>query len=148
MVQSGPTTVLVADDSHGHRKLVEMLLSAHNYEVVAVENGHDAITYLHANTPRFAILDINMPYMTGIEVCAKAKRIARLRPLPFIIMTSMVDEDTRTAAYQAGADLVIHKPLAGQSLAEILKEAQSAAADRVAAATYASGDSPSSSPRL
>lgn len=171
----GYRTVLVADDSVGHLRVVEMLLSAHNYDVVAVADGHEALTYLHANTPHIAILDVNMPFMTGIDLCGRVKRIARLRALPVIIMTSLVDDDTIAGAEAAGADLLIHKPLAGQSIPQMIKEASAAASLRLAkssrlangeggspnparrldgadqsAATpgHASGDSPSSSSLL
>lgn len=136
--------VLVADDSVGHRRVVEMLLSAHNYQVVAVNDGHEALTYLQSNTPQAIILDVNMPFMTGIEVCERVKRIARLRSLPVIIMTSLADEDTVAAARGAGADLVVHKPLAGKSIPGMIKEAGAAAALRISHPDQASGDSPSS----
>lgn len=121
-----------------------MLLSAHNYQVVAVNDGHEALTYLQSNTPQAIILDVNMPFMTGIEVCERVKRIARLRSLPVIIMTSLADEDTVAAARGAGADLVVHKPLAGKSIPGMIKEAGAAAALRISHPDQASGDSPSS----
>jgi CheY-like chemotaxis protein len=129
---AAPATVLVADDSVGHLKVVELLLSAHNYDVVAVSDGHEALTYLHSNTPHAAILDVNMPYMTGIELCERVKRLSRLRGLPVIIMTSLADDATLAAAKAAGADLMIHKPLAGQSIPSMLKQACAAAARRTA----------------
>jgi CheY-like chemotaxis protein len=141
----GRSTILVADDSEGHRRVVEMLLSAHNYHVVAVGDGHEALTYLQAHTPYLAILDVNMPFMTGIEVCERVKRISRLRTLPIIIMTSLGDEATVAAARTAGADLLVHKPLAGKSVPDMIRKACEAAENRVAEQDQASGDSPSSS---
>jgi CheY-like chemotaxis protein len=141
-------TVLVADDSDGHRKVVELLLSAHNYDVVAVADGHEALTYLQGNTPQVSILDVNMPFMTGIEVCKRVKRISRLRSLPMIIMTSLTDAETQAAAEEAGADLLVHKPLAGKSLPQLIQQAVDAAALRVERMNQASGDSPSSSSAL
>jgi CheY-like chemotaxis protein len=129
---ASPTTVLVADDSVGHLKVVELLLSAHNYDVVAVSDGHEALTYLHSNTPHAAILDVDMPYMTGIELCERVKRLSRLRALPVIIMTSLADNATVAAAKAAGADLMVHKPLAGQSIPSMIKQACAAAARRIA----------------
>ncbi|MEX2535271.1 MAG: response regulator [Trueperaceae bacterium] len=141
-------TVLVADDSDGHRKVIELLLSAHNYDVVAVTDGHEALTYLQGNTPHVGILDVNMPFMTGIEVCKRVKRISRLRSLPMIIMTSLADSATQSAAEDAGADLLVHKPLAGKSLPQLIKQAVDAAALRVERTNQARGDSPSSSSRV
>lgn len=145
---SNRATVLVADDSDGHRKVVELLLSAHNYDVVAVADGHEALTYLQANTPEVSILDVNMPFMTGIEVCKRVKRISRLRGLPMIIMTSLADAETEAAAEEAGADLLVHKPLAGKSLPQLIKQAVDAAALRVQRMDQANGDSASPSSLL
>lgn len=148
MEEAAGRSILIADDSMGHRKVVELLLSAHNYEVVAVADGHDALTYLQSNTPQLAILDVNMPYMTGIEVCARVKRLARLRSLPIIIMTSLMDDVTKREANLAGADLLVHKPLTGQSILSMLKQASAAARQRTASLDQASGDSPSPSSLL
>jgi DNA-binding response OmpR family regulator len=113
---AGARRVLVADDDLGHLKLLELVLSAHHFDVVTVENGHDALTFLQANTPDLMILDVHMPYMTGPDVCARARRLTRLRAVPIIIMTSLLDDATRLKAEAAGADLFLTKPLTGQDL--------------------------------
>jgi len=108
--------VLVADDDLGHLRLLELVLGAYTFEVVGVENGHDALTYLQSHTPDLMILDVNMPFMTGIDVCARARRLTRLKHVPIIIMTALTDEDTRRRAEDAGADLFLNKPLTGTDL--------------------------------
>jgi DNA-binding response OmpR family regulator len=113
-------TILIADDSDGHRKVLELVLSAHNYEVVAAQDGHQALTYLQNNTPDLMILDINMPYASGIEVCQRAKRLTRLKHVPVIIMTSLTDTETRNAVQDAQADLLINKPITGKNLHEMI----------------------------
>jgi len=109
-------TVLVADDDVGHLRLLELVLGAYKFDVVTVENGQDAIAYLEANTPDMMILDVNMPFMTGLEVCSRARRLGRLKNVPVIIMTALTDEDTRRQADAAGADLFLNKPLTGTDL--------------------------------
>lgn len=109
-------TVLVADDDVGHLRLLELVLGAYKFDVVTVENGQDAIAYLEANTPDMMILDVNMPFMTGLEVCSRARRLGRLKDVPVIIMTALTDEDTRRQADAAGADLFLNKPLTGTDL--------------------------------
>jgi CheY-like chemotaxis protein len=109
-------TVLVADDDLGHLRLLELVLSGYTFDVVGVENGHDALTYLQSHTPDLMILDVNMPYMTGLDVCARARRLTRLKHVPVIIMTALIDEDTRRRAEDVGADLFLNKPLTGTDL--------------------------------
>jgi len=113
----GPTrTVLVADDDIGHLRMLELVLGAHHFDVVGVENGHDALTYLQSHTPDMMILDVNMPFMTGLEVCTRARRLARLKGVPVIIMTALTDDDTRQRAVEAGANLFLGKPITGTDL--------------------------------
>jgi len=109
-------TILVADDSTAHRRLLELILSAHNFTVVTAEDGHQALTYLQANTPDLMILDVNMPHLSGIELCKRAKHTARLSEVPVIIMTSLTDTETRNHAQAANADLLVNKPLKGKNL--------------------------------
>lgn len=116
----GTKTILIADDSDGHRKVLELVLSAHNYQVVAMQDGHQALTYLQNNTPDLMILDVNMPFASGIEICQRARRLSRLKHVPVIIMTSLTDTETRNAVSEAQADLLINKPITGQNLHEMI----------------------------
>ncbi len=109
-------TVLVADDDPGHLRLLELVLGAYKFDVISVENGHDALTYLQSHTPDMMILDVNMPFMTGLDVCARARRLSRLQGVPVIIMTALSDDATRRRAEDAGADLFLNKPLTGTDL--------------------------------
>ena len=122
MGSSGKPTVLVADDSSGHRKVLEMLLSAYNYQVIAVADGHQALTYLQSNTPDLMILDVDMPFMTGLDVCGRARRIARLRDVPVIIMTALSDDKTKALATKVDADMVVHKPITGKNVSGMISK--------------------------
>lgn len=110
------TTILIADDEVGHRKVLELVLSAHNYEVLAAEDGHEALTFLQARTPDALVLDVHMPHMTGIEVCRRLRRVARLRDVPVIVLTSATDPAVKAEALAAGVDLVLEKPITGKDI--------------------------------
>ncbi len=115
-------TILVADDDPGHLRLMELVLDAHEYLVVGVENGAEAMEYLDENTPDLAILDVQMPFATGLEVCARARSDHRLKDLPIIIMTAMTDDRIERRATEAGASLVLHKPLTGEAIRGVIRE--------------------------
>ena len=114
--------ILVADDLAGQRMVLEMLLSVDGYDVITVEDGKAALDYLKGNTPALAILDIKMPYLTGLDVCSRMKRIPRLRGVPVIILTALRDEDTVRQAWASKADQVIHKPLEGKDFRQTVKD--------------------------
>lgn len=110
------TTILVADDNVGHLKVLELVLAAYDFDIITAHNGEEAYHYLSDNTPDIIILDINMPFMDGLEVCRRSKAIERLEQVPIIIMTSLTDEKTKQKVSDAGADLLIHKPITGKNL--------------------------------
>lgn len=115
-----PATILVADDDEGHRTLVDMLLTLDGHDVVAVEDGREALDYLKENTPDLAILDVHMPHVDGIGVCERMRRVSRLKDVPVIILTVMRDQRTMTLAKMARANLVVPKPLEGKDFRAIV----------------------------
>ncbi len=116
------TTVLVADDLEGQRMVLDMLLSADGYVVHAVADGREALEYLKEHTPDLAVLDVNMPHVSGIDVCDRMKRVPRLKDVPVIILTVLKDERTGQMARLAKADRVIIKPLEGKDFRATVRE--------------------------
>lgn len=108
--------MLVADDDPGHLRLMELVLGAHHFAVVCVENGEEAMEYLEANTPDLMILDVQMPFATGLDVCERARRMPRFRSTPVIIMTALTDAETERRAGEVGATVVMHKPLTSATI--------------------------------
>ena len=111
-------TILVADDQAGQRAVLDMLLTLDGYEVVATEDGREALRYLQTHTPSLIILDVNMPFIGGIEICSRVKSISRLKNVPVIILTAAKEERVLTEAKLAKADLVMNKPLGRQKLSQ------------------------------
>lgn len=117
-----PATVLIADDSESIRSLLEMILSASGHEVVQVEDGRAALVYLKDHTPDLMILDVTMPFIDGIDICGRVKKISRLKATPVIILTAHTDEDSKKRALEAGADAFVNKPLSGKNLRATIEE--------------------------
>jgi DNA-binding response OmpR family regulator len=117
-----PATVLIADDSESIRSLLEMILSAEGHHVVQVEDGRAALAYLKDNTPDLMVLDVTMPFIDGIEICGRVKRISRLKASPVIILTAHTDDESRRRALAAGADAFVNKPLAGKNLRQTIND--------------------------
>jgi CheY-like chemotaxis protein len=115
MTETAPeesATILIAEDDEGQRRLLEMLL--YDYQLTLVKDGREALNYLQGHTPSLMILDVAMPYLSGIDICDRARRIKRLKGVPVVILTSLNDDRTHTAARMAGASAVITKPLTGK----------------------------------
>lgn len=114
--------VLAVDDSPGHLKLLELILGAHRFEVELAHDGHEALTKLQSLTPDLMILDVDMPFMDGLELCRRIRRLRRLQAVPVLVMTSSEREDLHERALGAGATRVLHKPVRGQNLGKVISE--------------------------
>lgn len=103
--------ILVADDSAVARALVVRLLTQWGHEPQPVENGGEALARLEApDAPELAILDWEMPVLTGPEVCRGARlREADVRPY-VILLTSREDKSDIVTGLDAGADDYLTKP--------------------------------------
>ncbi|AWN22266.1 response regulator [Deinococcus irradiatisoli] len=109
-------TILVADDEPAIRTMLEVILSADGHEIVAVADGKTALEYLQTHTPDVMLLDVQMPFMDGFEICSRVKRIKRLRHTPVLLLTALDDDQTRDHAKLVGADDIVAKPLSGKNL--------------------------------
>ncbi|MFA5551653.1 MAG: response regulator [Trueperaceae bacterium] len=122
MTEEKKASILVADDLAGQRLILEMLLSVDGYDVTTVEDGKAALDFLKEHTPDLAILDVKMPFLTGIEVCDRMKRIPRLKHVPVVILTALRDDATLRRAWESQADEVIMKPLEGKDFRQTVKD--------------------------
>jgi CheY-like chemotaxis protein len=121
-------SILVADDQAGQLAVIDLLLSLDGYRLTTVENGREALEWLKENTPDLAILDVAMPYVDGIDVCRRMRRVQRLRPVPVVILTGLRDDATLEGARAAGADAVVPKPLEGKDFRSTIRRLLSARA--------------------
>lgn len=103
MQESQPTTVVLADDHAIVREGFAALCVANGMRVLAeCADGRSAAETISALNPDFAILDLQMPGMTGIEVVRKLR--ATGCPTRLMILSISRDEHTVLEALRAGAD--------------------------------------------
>jgi sigma-B regulation protein RsbU (phosphoserine phosphatase) len=111
--------ILVVDDSEDARDLAEGALLAVGYDdLLMASSGRDGLTILEnfrTTNARPAIdlvlLDIVMPEMDGVEVCARIRQDKQCADLPIIMVTSLDDMDFLLDAFEAGANDYLTKPI-------------------------------------
>ena len=110
----GAKRILVADDEPNIRDAVEFLLKNENYEVDTAPDGRSAVEYVKRGL-RYdcIILDIIMPYMSGIE---SAREIRKLCDSPILFLTAKSSDADKTEAYESGGDDYLSKPFSGVEL--------------------------------
>lgn len=115
--------ILVVEDTRAHRMIIKRVLSAYDLSVDFVNDGRAAIEYLKEHDPDICIIDWNMPYKNGGEVMQVVRedngRRKRKSPV-FIVLTTSDTEANKRAAYAAGANAYLVKPLELDDLAETL----------------------------
>jgi two-component system, sensor histidine kinase and response regulator len=109
--QSAPRTrVLLAEDDRSVRKLVQRVLERADFEVLAACDGAEAIELALRETPDLALVDLGLPRVSGIEVIAQLKA-AYGAAVPCLVLSGQDAPDERMAAFDAGADDFVGKPV-------------------------------------
>ncbi len=101
--------ILIADDSPTIIEVVRFLLESQGYEVVSASDGIEAISKTYQTKPDLVLLDIEMPKMTGYQVCRLLKSDERTKAIPIIILTSRGQKKDRFWGMSTGADDFITK---------------------------------------
>ena len=115
---STATRVLIVEDEHDIATLIKHALErAGDVQATIVGSGDAAIRAVAERAPDLVILDLNLPVLSGIEVC----RVLRSRPatvnLPIIMLTARSGEADRVAGLDLGADDYVAKPFSLRELA-------------------------------
>jgi len=99
--------VLVVDDSREMNLFLARLLQSEGFLVSTVSDPREAMAVFEAFQPDLVLLDLNMPYLSGWEICRKMK--AR-RSVPVIIFSVRDAESDIARGFEAGADDYLIKP--------------------------------------
>jgi adenylate cyclase len=103
--------VLVVDDDPANRALLRAFLSAAGHGVLEAGSGEEALQLAERKRVGLVLLDVQMPGMSGFEVCARLKRDARTSSIPVIMVTAQGDAASRTQAFESQADEFLAKPV-------------------------------------
>jgi len=110
--------VLIVDDEQDVLDLLEVQLKSEGYGVLKAKSGEACLGILDKEKPDVILLDINMPGMSGWEVCSKIRFNPRTKSIPILFVTAKID-DYSQAMGKKGADGYIIKPF---DTAELVKQ--------------------------
>ena len=103
-------TVLVVEDNDSNRKLLELYLARHGYQVVSACDGESALTLCESRQFDLVLLDIMMPGISGFDVLRELRKKHSEAELPVIVATAISDPATIVEALQLGANDYVTKP--------------------------------------
>lgn len=102
-------TILVAEDNEQFRYFMKDLLK-NEYQVLTAVDGKEGLAMARDYNPDLIISDVMMPNMDGYEFCRAIKTDVKCSHIPFILLTAKNSSESRSGAYEAGADSFIAKP--------------------------------------
>ncbi|MFZ0008506.1 MAG: response regulator transcription factor [Steroidobacteraceae bacterium] len=105
--------ILVADDDADLRELIAFGLAQAGYLVIKAADGPAALERFAAESPDLVVLDINMPGMSGFQVCDAIRRGSRV---PVLMLTVRGEEEDLVRALDLGADDYLTKPFSPRTL--------------------------------
>ncbi|MFF9361899.1 response regulator transcription factor [Streptomyces griseoluteus] len=111
---ASPGTVLVVDDDAAIRRSLERGLRLNGFTVRTAADGAEALAAVGQEPPDVLVLDVSMPGLTGIQVCARLRDEGR--ELPVLMLSALDETADRIAGLQAGGDDYLVKPFALQEL--------------------------------
>ncbi|HKY79178.1 MAG TPA: response regulator [Anaerolineales bacterium] len=112
------TKILVAEDQVDLREMIALTLRLSGYEVLATEDGEQAYRQAKAALPDLMILDLEMPLLSGSEVCRRLKARQDFAATPVVIISSNDDPVQIEDSLKAGAREYIRKPFEINQLME------------------------------
>ena len=106
-----PTKILIVDDEPDIIEILKYNLEKEGYDVKSANNGKKAVEKAKKYIPDIIILDVMMPEMDGIEACQELKKISKLSNTRIIFLSARGEDFTQIAAFDAGADDYVTKPV-------------------------------------
>jgi len=114
-VAIGKHDVLVVDDSHGMRLLLERLLS-NDFRVRTAASGREALCRIRESLPDLIVADVMMEDLGGTELCKVVKGDSATCGIPIILVTALSDEESKITGLELGAEDYIGKPFLPREL--------------------------------
>ncbi len=102
-------TVLLVDDQPANIQLLNALLEA-DHDVQMATGGADALRLIQESPPDLVLLDIQMPEVSGYEVCAQLKASDLTKDIPVIFITAQTTAEEETRCLKMGAVDFVAKP--------------------------------------
>lgn len=112
-----PARILIVDDNEANRAILALRLEKDGYQVLQAADGDEALAHAAQHAPDLILLDIEMPKLSGLEVCRRLKRDATLPFIPIILVTARVTTQDVVIGLDAGADEYLTKPIDQTALA-------------------------------
>ena len=103
--------IMVVEDTMTQAMMIQHVLEKQNIRVTIARSGEKALKALSETEGKIDLIlcDVNMPEMNGFELCSKVKADAGLQKIPFVLLSTLVDNTDLLHVIECGADNFIYK---------------------------------------
>lgn len=120
IVEQTGQTILVVDDMSDNIILISLSLQDMGYRVVTASNGADALSVAKLARPDLILMDIAMPQQDGLAATRRIREEAELQSVPVIALTAFDTDGFRQAAFDAGFNGYLTKPIDFDRLSSLM----------------------------
>lgn len=118
----GKRKILIVEDNNLVVKMLTYLLNKEGFEIIVAKDGNAGAEALDIQKPDLILMDLVIPYRSGLEVTSLAKKMYPEVPIIVVSAMGLIDE-TISAALQLGVYGVVSKPFSPIELVEKIKSA-------------------------
>ncbi|MDZ7370538.1 MAG: PAS domain S-box protein [candidate division KSB1 bacterium] len=117
-----PIKIVIVDDDAAIVDITRRVLEQAGYQTFPAYTGREAIEAAHTLRPQLLLLDVNLPDISGFEVCRQLKSDPQLEEMFIVILSSTyTDGDSAAKGLEIGADGYIFRPIGNRELVERIK---------------------------
>ena len=138
--EARPLSILLADDHPTNRKVIELILSQLDVDLVSVENGAQAVDAFDSRAFDLVLMDMQMPVLDGLAATQAIRDLEAASgkaATPLVMLTANALPEHVEAGRQAGADRHLSKPVSVQALLDCVRELTAPGAAAAVAASRA-----------
>lgn len=125
-------TILLVDDNQTHQYSLGKHLEESGFDILQARDGSEALRIASVRRPDAVLLDINLPDMSGFDVCERLKNDPKTESVPIIFHSATHDTQwARTRAMDLGAVSFLNYPISIEHLISVLRGAFVRADERI-----------------
>src|SRR5215471_18994913 len=109
-------SVVIVEDDEDIAESIRYNLEREGFRVRVATTGEDALSLILDRPPSLILLDLNLPHMSGFEMCRRLRAEATTARVPILILTARTDEADKVLGLNIGADDYITKPFGMREL--------------------------------
>jgi DNA-binding response OmpR family regulator len=114
--------VTIVDDDRDTRELLSLALESEGFEVNAAANGLRLIASLQLKRPDVILMDVNMSWIDGFELCKAVKKNEQFQDIPVVFISGRGEPEDKRRGREAGAADYFVKPLDLDAIVKRLRE--------------------------